>query len=153
MDRSQRAQEILKRSPIATLATVADDGQPRSTPVTAAWDDNYNCYWTSFSDTEHSKNIRVNPSIFISLFDAQDELLKASGIYVKARAIELSEESEIDAAATYVYSSKGKPVPSTNEFIGGSPKRIYKATPERMWVSLREDFEIDPKTSRKEITL
>lgn len=79
--------------------------------------------------------------------------MKASGIYVKARAIEMSEGSEINAAAQYVYNSKGKPVPSNNEFMGGSPKRLYKATPEQVWVSLREDFEIDPKTSRIEIIL
>lgn len=153
MDRNAKAKEIIKRTPVVTLATVSELGEPRSTPVTAAWDENFVCYWTSFSDTEHSKNIRQNPSIFISLFDLSTPPLEASGIYVKAHAVELSDPAEIAHGAKYVYDRKGKEIKKAEEFMMPSNKRMYKATPKQCWASLTEDFEIDPATSRKEITL
>jgi len=153
MDRNQRAKEIIAHAPIVTLATISADGQPRSTPVLAAFDEHSNFYWTSFVDTEHSKNIRTNPVIFISLFDPTVNHLEASGVYVKAHATELSDLSEIAYAAQQVYNRKGKESRPVEDFIGDSIKRLYKAVPEQAWASLTEDYEVDPKTSRKEITL
>jgi hypothetical protein len=153
MDRASRAKEIIQRTHIVTLATVSSDGEPRSTPVTAAWDERHVCYWTSYRDTEHSKNIRANQSIFISLFDPESPPLTASGVYIKAQATELTDADEIIHAARYVYSSKGKTPREASEFMGESIKRMYKAIPEQCWVSLREDYEVDPAASRKEITL
>jgi general stress protein 26 len=154
MDRVARVKEIIRQTPIITLATVSLGGEPRSTPVTAAFDEELNCYWTSFSDTRHSENIRENPSVFISLFDlTSNPIQDASGVYIKARASELTDPDEISKAVRYVYERKNKELRDIEEFTGQNRKRLYKAIREQCWVSLKEDFDIDPTDSRKEIII
>ncbi len=151
MDRVTRAKEIVSKIVYVTIATSSKEAEPRSTPVHAAFDDLYNIFWTSFSDTQHSKNIRENPRVYISIYD--EGISQGDGIYVKAKAVELSDPLEIENAVALVYGRKEKTPRNAEEFMGESMRRMYKATPEQFWVSLDEDVKKDPATSKKEISL
>jgi nitroimidazol reductase NimA-like FMN-containing flavoprotein (pyridoxamine 5'-phosphate oxidase superfamily) len=153
MDRTARAREIIESVRYITLATASPDAEPWSTPVTAAHDKDYNFYWTSMAGTQHSQNIRENPRIYFTIFDSTAPIGAGGGVYVKARATELSDPEEIRSAAEILYIRKNKPTREPQEFLGDSPKRMYKAIPEQVWVNLDEEVRNDPINVRKEITL
>ena len=153
IDRIAEAKKIISKIIYITIATVSKDAEPWNTPVTAAFDEQYNFYWTSMSATQHSQNIRANPNIFIVIYDSTASSGSGGGVYLKAKAVELSNLEEIAQAAAYVYTRKNKTVKDVEEFIGESPKRMYKAVPEKVWVNLDIDVKNDPMNVRKEITL
>jgi nitroimidazol reductase NimA-like FMN-containing flavoprotein (pyridoxamine 5'-phosphate oxidase superfamily) len=153
MDRVARAKEILERIRYITLATASVDAEPWSTPVTAAYDEQYNFYWTSMAATQHSQNIRANSRIYFSVFDSNAPLGAGGAVYVKAQATELTDPAEIEKAVAVLYVRKNKPARQPEEFLGESPKRMYKAVPEKVWVNLDEEVRIDPINARKEIAL
>lgn len=146
MDTVIKAKNIINKIRYITLATVSEQAQPWGTPVLAAFDDDYNFYWTSMVETRHSQNIRINPAIYFTIFDSTVAPGENEAVYVQATASELSDSSEIEKAATLVYGRKNKAVPMAKDFMGDSPKRLYKATPEKVWVKVG----IEEKT---EITL
>ncbi len=136
MDAAAKAKEIIEKVRYITLATVSEEAQPWGTPVLAAFDDRYNFYWTSMADTQHSKNIRANAAIFFTIFDSTPMPGENEAVYVKAKAFELSNQTEIQQAAVLVYGRKNKEAPTAQTFLGDSFKRLYKATPERIWVKV-----------------
>lgn len=153
MDRVARAKEIIEKIRYITLATASVDAEPWGTPVTAAFDAQYNFYWTSMAGTQHSQNIRANPRVYFTIFDTNAPLGAGGAVYVKGQAMELADSEEIKKAAVVLYAAKGKPVREPEEFLGDSPKRMYKVIPEQVWVNLDEEVRNDPVNVRKEISL
>ncbi|HEY5383108.1 MAG TPA: pyridoxamine 5'-phosphate oxidase family protein [Candidatus Paceibacterota bacterium] len=153
MDASEKAKEIIEKIIYITIATASKEAEPWNTPVLAAYDEQYNFYWTSMANTQHSQNIRVNPKVYLSIFDSTVKPGEAGGVYVKASAVELSDPAEIERAVALVYKRKNKPIKMVEEFLGESPKRIYKAIPEKFWINLDVDIKNNPLDPKKEITL
>ncbi len=153
MDRSQKAKEIIARIPYITIATASSDAQPWNTPVLAVTDEKYNFYWVSWFGTQHSMNIKENPSVFLVIYDSTVSPGSGEGVYIKATASELSEPYEIDKIAALIYGKKAKEPRKVDEFLGENPRRIYKATPQQTWVNLDVDVKGSIVDTRKEITL
>jgi hypothetical protein len=57
------------------------------------------------------------------------------GVYIKAKAYELSDEREMVHAAKYLYAREGRKPRSIEEFQNDFPRRLYKAIPEQVWVN------------------
>lgn len=55
MDLNKRAKEIVEKIIYATIATASKDGQPWNSPVYCAYDEDYNFYWSSWTENQHSK--------------------------------------------------------------------------------------------------
>lgn len=153
IDRVAKAKEILSSIRYITIASASNDAEPWGTPVLAAFDEHYNCYWTSLSNTQHSKNIQENPRIYVTCFDSTVLPGEGGGVYIQARAAEVSDPVEITHAAELLYARKNKSARKAEEFLGGSLKRMYKATPQKFWISLDIDVKNDPMRAKKEITL
>jgi len=153
IDHAAIAKEVISRIRYVTIATASKEAVPWNTPVTAAFDEHYNFFWTSWVGTQHSQNIRDNPAIFIVIFDSTSPVGVGGCVYIQAKAMELIDQSEIDHAAAHVYQRKNKTPRPSEEFLGESPRRMYKAVPEKVWISMEEDVKKDFTNTRREISL
>ena len=137
MDNITKAKEIISKIIYITIASSSKDGQPWNSPVYSAFDNQYNFYWASWKENQHSKNIAENPNVFIVIYDSTVPQGTGEGVYIKAKAYELSDEEEIKLALATLYTRKNQNPQkrSPKEFRGDYPRRVYKAVPEKFWVN------------------
>lgn len=137
MPGAERAKEIIEKILYLTIASVSEDGQPWNTPVYSAYDKNYNFYWASDQNGQHSRNIRANPNVFLVIYDSTVPEGTGEGVYIKAKAYELADEKEIKDALAPLYTRKHQDPEKRRpaEFLGGYPRRVYKAVPEKFWMN------------------
>jgi hypothetical protein len=131
-----KAIEIIRNVKYMTIATASEDGQPWNTPV--AWfrfNRDYVLYWASWVDNQHSKNIRDNGKAFIVIYDSTPADGKPSaGVYIQAETSELNDKDEVMQAAK-VFGNDPYNSSDGHEYLGAKPRRIYKATPQKMWLN------------------
>ena len=133
-----KARKIIEKILYITIATASKDGRPWNSPVYSAYDDNYNFYWASWKENQHSKNIRANNNVFLVIYDSTVPEGTGEGVYIQAKAYELSDEKEIKHALSYLdgrVNKKKDPKTRVAEFQGDKPRRLYKALPEKVWVN------------------
>ncbi len=127
--------DIVTRVIYATLATASKDGQPWNSPVYAAFDEKYNFYWASWQNNQHSKNIAENPNVFLVIYDSTMIEGGGKGAYIEATAEAITDMDELEKAMKCYYERKGKEPRKAEEFMGDFPRRMYKATPKRLWIN------------------
>ncbi len=151
----ERAKYIIADVIYMTIATSSKNGIPWNSPVYYSYDENYNFYWRSGKDSQHSKNIRENNNIFIAIYDSRVSWGEGEGVYVQAKAYELTDEKEIDYALDLHYKreSEYQQKQQAAEFLGDNPRRVYTAIPEKVWIN--QDSWVDGKfvDTRVEIDL
>jgi hypothetical protein len=130
---NRRAKEILATIQYATLATVTPDGKPWNSPVASVIDENLNIFWFSDREGQHSKNVRDNGEVFIVVYDSTAPSGEGEGVYIQAKAYELDNPDEIQAARRIKYDSEEGSSP--DEFLGDGVRRAYKAVPQKVWMN------------------
>jgi uncharacterized protein YhbP (UPF0306 family) len=95
IDRIAKAKEILSEIRYVTIASASNEAEPWGTPVLGVFDEQYNFYWTSFSNTQHSKNIQENSRVYLTCFDSTSLPGEGGGVYIQAQAIEITDPLEI----------------------------------------------------------
>lgn len=126
---TKRAAEILQSIQYATVATAAKDGKPWNSPVKHEYDDRLNIYWFSDKEGQHSKNGRENENVFIVIYDSTVPEGEGEGVYIEAKAQELSDPDEIRKARVI---KKGPEKDAPDNFMGDAVRRVYKAVPKRV---------------------
>ncbi|MEK6848204.1 MAG: pyridoxamine 5'-phosphate oxidase family protein [Nanoarchaeota archaeon] len=124
-----------------TIATSTKDGVPWNSPVYSAFDKDYNFFWASDQNAQHSKNIRENNNVFLVIYDSTVPEGQGEGVYVEAKAYELSDKKDIAHALSRLDGRVNKKPHSPSQFLGNMPRRVYKAVPEKIWVN--DDGEIN----------
>ena len=139
-DLINQAKKTIKETFFLNIASITETGKPWNTPVYFSFDNSYNFYWYSPFQSQHSANIRINAKVFLTIYTAAET---GFGVYIEAEAIELNNEKEIVYAMS-VFGRKiySLPCKDSNDFLGNSPLRLYKATPIKTFVS-------SPKTAEK----
>ena len=135
MNNIEKAKAIIEKIIYITIATVSKDGKPWNTPVYSAYDEKFNFFWASWKENEHSKNVRNSGDVFLVIYDSTAPEGTGEGVYVEAKAQELSDPKEIEHAMKYLYGRKNKTPRKVNEFLGDYPRRVYKAVPEKFWIN------------------
>lgn len=132
----KRAVEILRRIRYATIATASKDNKPWNSPVAHEYDSQLNVYWFSDKQNQHSKNVRENENVFIVIYDSTVPEGEGEGVYIEAKAVELTDPEEILSVRKIKKGEDydGKP----NEFLGDAIRRVYKAVPQRIWMNTAE---------------
>lgn len=133
-DLKKKAKEIIAKIIYITIATSSND-QPWNSPVYSAYDEFYNFYWVSDQNGQHSKNIKENPNIFIVIYDSTVPEGTGEGVYIKAKAFEITDPAEVKKAAGLLANRKNKKPRHESEYLGDYPRRVYKATPEKIWMN------------------
>jgi len=134
-DLSKRAKEIIARIEYITLATVDETGQPWNSPVYSAYDQDYNFYWGSDKNSQHSKNIHANNKVFLVIYDSTIEAGKGEGVYVKAVVTELVEPDEVAMAHKFVQDRRPTWYWKLEQFSGKTPLQMFKAVPMQIWMN------------------
>jgi len=140
MECAQRTIQEIQYITIATIHTRIDNwsmSRPWNSPVYSAFDSDYNFYWVSDRRSQHSKNIRKNPHIFLAIYNSTipEGTGAGRGVYIQAQARELSDPDEIAHAHQLLAGRVGKASRTPDHFLGDAPRRIYQAAPERVWVN------------------
>lgn len=139
----ERARAILTQIEYVTLATSSPDGHPWNTPAWAAFDEVYYFYWVSAKYARHSQNIRVNPHIATVVYDSTVPPNLGKGVYIEARAFELTDKQKCEEALTCLRRRGWKHPPSIDMLIGATLRGIYKAVPGKIWISADDEHGLD----------
>ncbi len=137
MKPSDRARVILSRIEYATLATVDEKGHPWNAPVYTAYDAEYNFYWGSYKDSQHSRNILLNNKAFLTVYDSTATPGTGEGVYIKASCSEITNPEEFKRVHALIQKRRD-PIPYWKlEKIQtpDSPIRLYQAVPEMIWMN------------------
>jgi hypothetical protein len=134
-DKISRAKEIIEKILYITIATATSDGQPWNSPVYSAFDESYNFFWESDQNGQHSKNIRENSRVFIVIYDSTAPEGTGEGVYIQAKAYELTDKEEIVHGLSFLDKRVGKKPHTPEQFLGEMPRRVYKAVPDKVWIN------------------
>lgn len=145
------AKKIISENIHITIATSTKSGVPWNTPIFAAYDETYNFYWCSSQDSQHSKNMSENNNVFIVIFDSRGR--EGQGVYIQAKAFEITDKIELGKALSLYYKRKGEETKPINDFLQESPRRLYKAVPENVWINTFEEADGYIKDSRVTVDL
>ena len=142
----ERAKRIINKLLYITIATSSKDGIPWNSPVYSAFDEDYNFFWASDQNGQHSKNIAENNKVFIVIYDSTVPEGTGEGVYIQAKAYKLEEPKDIEHGLKYLDGRVNKKKDQKTriaEFQGDNPRRVYKAVPEKVWVN--DDGDINGK--------
>lgn len=155
MSNPQKARDIISKIIYINIASVSKGGEPWNTPVYSAFDSDYNFYWASWKENQHSTNIAENPDVFLTVYDSTAPEGTGEGVYIQAIAHELKDVEEIRQALAILYRRKNQdPEKRKPEwFLGDYPRRVYKAIPERVWMNGNGDVNGNYVDIRLEIDL
>ena len=136
MQPNEPAKTVLDSVRYIAVATVSDAGEPWNTVVAAYhFPDDYTLYWASWLDNQHSKNIRANGRAFIVAFDSTPANgTPSAGVFILAEVTELTDEVAVLQAAEVFGNDPFNPSDG-REYLGGKPRRIYKAVPVQIWMN------------------
>ena len=142
-ENEERAKTILAQIEYLTLATSSPDGHPWNTPVWAAFDEAFHFYWVSAKYARHSQNIRANNRIAIVVYDSTVPPRTGTGVYIEARAYELTDEQECSHALACLQSRGWEHLPSVDMVVGATLRGVYKAVPEKIWINTEDEHGLD----------
>jgi nitroimidazol reductase NimA-like FMN-containing flavoprotein (pyridoxamine 5'-phosphate oxidase superfamily) len=98
---AERPEDVVRRTIEASLymvlATADGTGRPWSSPVYFAHTGYTRFYWVSSPGATHSLNIATRPDVGIVIFDSNAPISTGQGVYLRARAAEVSGD-ELDEA-------------------------------------------------------
>ena len=148
----QRAKELIEKIQYATVATVSAEGHPWNAPVFVAYDPHYNFYWGTDRNSQKSKNILNNNHAFLSIYDSTAFVGTGEGVYIEAAATEIQHAHEIEAAHKLLSDRHRVPYWKLEQLQGNSPIRLYKATPNKIWINseaIRDGYNVDVRLELK----
>ena len=105
------------------------------------YDSYLNYYWLSWKKNQHSKNIRSNSSVFVTIYDSTAPAGTGFGVYLRGEAHELTNPREMLTGLTEIYRREKRKPRDVIEFLKKFPRRVYKFTPKQAWVN--GDLDID----------
>jgi general stress protein 26 len=148
-----RVKEILEKELYATIATSDLNCRPWNSPVYICFDEEYTFYWSSAKDSQHSLNIVDNENVFLVIFDSCAPWGEGEGVYIKARAREITDKDEISKAIELRFNRAGQGRQEVADFVGEAPRRMYKAVPQNFWINrdVTDDSGEFVKDSRLEV--
>lgn len=146
------AKKIIADNIYLTLATSSKKGKPWISPLFFAYDEKYNLYWVSNKNSLHSKLVRQNPKVAITIFDSHAPEGLGDGVYFEASAKELENIRDIEIAITALNKRVTKEEFSIKNIEQITKKgiwRVYKATPTKIWKLTEGEFINGQNVDRK----
>ena len=117
------------------------------------YDKDYNFYWGSYRDSQHSKNIGNKEDIFLVIYDSTVATGTGEGVYIDATATELKDPKEIKFAHHLLRTRHSVPYWKIEQVQGSTLIRLYKAKPKRVWMNTGQEVDGTYIDTRIEIGL
>jgi len=145
LDNLHTVQKILDENLYMTISVSNSNGNPWIANLFYVYDKNYTFYWYSPKNSRHSHIIRTNPDVALAIFDSTATGDDVDAVYIQANAYEVSSKSELLKGLTlygkkllgthFIRSYKAIEmfIKRYQDFKGGSPLRMYKAVPKKVW--------------------
>jgi uncharacterized protein YhbP (UPF0306 family) len=138
---SEIARSIIDEIAYMTIASVDADGHPWASPVWFVPEAYSRFHWISRPDTRHSLNIAANPQVAIVIFDSRTPIDTGRGVYIEARAEQLTDDGEIERMMS-IFSERsvaqGSREYTAADVTGSSHLRPYGATAERVYLAMND---------------
>ena len=131
------ARGIIESNRYMVLGTADAAGVPWVTPVWFAQSDYRWFTWVSSPERRHSRNVRARPEVSVVIFDSQVAVGSARGVYMSARAEELSGAELERDVAFFDTASQAQDLPrrwTLEDMLAPAPYRLYRATVSQHWV-------------------
>lgn len=136
--------QLIFNSSFMTLATADGEALPWASPVEFVCDETLRFYWASHADARHSRNLRSNPRAALSIYDSTQTpgvRGEAQGLYAEGPVEELHRADlegvlpSLDRWTVWRDAGRAAPRPgsSVELFADGTPWRMYRLTPTRMF--------------------
>ena len=135
MDDLRLAVLIIRNNLYAVVSTADNHSNPWNSPVYICNDGELNFYWASYQDSQHSININSNHKAFLIMFDSHQEWGIGQGFYMRGAVSELENEIEIAKVCQLRVAKVARASQTAEDFMGNSPRRIFKFTPQDLWVN------------------
>src|SRR5438046_190095 len=97
----RKAQKIIAKNNYMVLATANKKGMPWNVPVYFAYDKNYSFYWYSRKNTKHSRLIKENNTVAVTIFNSNPADEDEGGVYMTGQAFEIPEKELANALDVY----------------------------------------------------
>ena len=152
-DLARKARKVIEKIRYMNIASVTKNEEPWNTPVSASFDKKLNFYWASWKENQHSKNLKHNHNVFITIYDSTVGEGKGFGVYMQGVAREAKNLIEIMTGISTHYRRAQKKARAVKEFLKGYPRRIYKFIPKRVWVNGDGEVKGNFVDIRKELRL
>lgn len=134
-DLSKRAKEIIEKIDYITIASMTPEGMPWNTPVYSAFDKDYNFFWGTHIDSQKAKNIRSNENVFLVIYDSTVPPGTGEGVFIQAKAYQLSDPDEIQHAYETLNSRHPDSFWKPEAFSENGPVRLFTAVPQKAWMN------------------
>jgi nitroimidazol reductase NimA-like FMN-containing flavoprotein (pyridoxamine 5'-phosphate oxidase superfamily) len=123
------ARTIIDASRYMVLATADTTGRPWPSPVYFAHDGYTRLYWVSSPEAIHSRNIATRPEVGIAIFDSTVPIGTGQGVYLRARAAEVSDDERDHAIEVFSQRSQahGGVAWMPADVHGDAELRLYRA--------------------------
>lgn len=148
-----KSKEIIEKIEYLNIASITPEGLPWNSPVYCAYDKELNFYWLSWKENQHSKNIRNNSNVFVTIYDSIVPASTGVGIYFQGKAHELNNPIEILTGIKCVYLRSKHKMRDVAMFLTSYPRRVYKFAPEKIWINGTGQIDENPIDVRTELDL
>jgi uncharacterized protein YhbP (UPF0306 family) len=134
------ARGIIQTSLYMVLATADATGRPWSSPVYFANAGDTRFYWVSSPDATHSRNIAMRADVGIAIFDSTAPISTGQGVYLRARAAEVSGDELDQAIGVFSRRSLGHGDVAwvTADVQGDAELRLYQALVDEHWILAKD---------------
>ncbi|KKQ24628.1 MAG: Pyridoxamine 5'-phosphate oxidase-related, FMN-binding protein [Candidatus Roizmanbacteria bacterium GW2011_GWC2_37_13] len=149
----ETAAKIIKRIEYINIASITPEGMPWNTPVYTSFDKNLNFYWLSWKKNQHSINVRNNGNVFVTIYDSTTPAGTGVGLYFSGKAKELINPAEMLIGITVIYKREKHKMRAIKEFLTHFPRRVYRFTPEKIWINGDSDISGNFIDIREELDL
>lgn len=93
-DLNKLAKKIIRNNQYLTLSTTDKNGKPWVSIMAYVIDQNYNFYFISQPTSLHSKHIKNNPDIALTIYDSRQPFGLGVGLQIKGLADEIGEKDQ-----------------------------------------------------------
>jgi len=139
-DLAEHARQLLRVNDYLTLGTVDPHGRPWTSPVffssTAEWE----LFWTSATDAQHSRNLAARQDVSLVVFDSSVPPFHGRAVYAVGVARALTDDELERALQVYPGpESPGAAAVTRADVTAPSPYRLYRAIASEVWVLCPRD--------------
>lgn len=148
-----KSKEIIEKIEYLNLATITPEGLPWNSPVYCSFDKDLNFYWLSWKENQHSKNVRNNENVYVTIYDSTILSGTGVGVYFQGKAYELNNSIDIIKGLAHHYGRSKKKMKDVVMFLTSYPRRVYKFVPEKVWINGEGEINGNYIDTRTELNL
>lgn len=131
----ERAKEILSSIKYLTVASITPEGLPWNSPVFGGPDESYNLYFGTHKNSQKARNITVNNSVFVVIYDSTTPPGTGEGVYIQGHAEVVTEPKKIEKIYRSLKKRHDDHFWKLAALGEGGPINIYRVVPETTWMN------------------